>query len=556
MFFDEAMYQRHSVRSFEPRAVDPALLGQIMNAGRLAPSAKNSQPWRFIVLSKEDRIRIAAAMRNSDEGRQDSGTVNASAAIIENAPSAIAVTAPRTDTITESLYLSIGACLENMCLKATDLGLGSLIVCDIQCAENVIADLIDPSRKVAAVLAVGYENGLPKYSNRLPLSDLVEGLQWENENTVEDDLPEAFLGEDPFVFISYSHRDAPQVVADLVQLKHCGVRLWYDRSILNGEDWDEKALSILEKPNCAGVFVYISHNSAVSENVVCVELEHARKKFDRKDIVGIHIGKKRFSSYLGGNRNCDVVLKNIFSDKKKYIPRSETAGNMDHILDVVSQALDWGAVAESGVYDDLRFTLLCNGEVAITKYQGTSQTMVVPAVILGRTVTTIASSAFRDNDDVRRIILPQSISRVEEGAFFGMKSLEDIFLPDSIDYLGVAAFRKCCALTHITLPKYLKKLEEALFRECTALTECIVPDGVEELGEAVFNGCSRLERVVLPDSLKRMTEGGFFGCRNLSELVIPRDIQGLERQSFETCPLVNVDAGGFRYRNGKAISDR
>lgn len=553
MFFDEALFQRHSVRTFDRRPVAPALLWHIMNAGRMAPSAKNSQPWRFIVLSDDERKGISLAMCNSDEGMRDQGSVKASAKILERAPAAIAVTAPRFSETKESMYLSMGACLENMCLKATDLGLGSLIICDIQCAESEIADLLKTSRKVVAILAVGYEEGLPTYPNKFPLTDLVEGLQGEGGNDIEDDLPEAFIGDEPFIFISYSHRDSAQVVADLVQLKHCGVRLWYDRSILNGEAWDEKALCILDKPNCVGVFVYISRNSANSANV-CIELEHARKKFGKSaNIVGIHIGDKVFSSYLGGNRECDAILQKIFSDKSKYIPRSETAGETDHILEMVSQALGWGAVADSGIYDNFRYTLY-NNEIFITKYQGTSQTVVVPSVIIGRVVTTIGPNAFRDNGDVRKIVLPQSIKRVEEGAFFGMTSLEWIFLPDSIEYLGVAAFRKCRELKNITLPKHLKKLEEALFRECTALTECIVPNGVEEMGEAVFNGCSHLERAILPDSLKRMTEGGFFGCGNLRELVIPRDIQGLEKQSFETCPFVNVDAGGFRFRNGKAIS--
>lgn len=552
MFFDEALFKRHSVRRFERRAVGNKSLWAILNAGRLAPSAKNLQPWNFYVLTDDNKIDICLAMLDSEDGKHNKGTVNESAKIIKTAPVAIAITATCGNTSEESLFLSIGACLENMCLKATDLGLGSLIICDTQCVEHTIADLLHITSRVVAILVVGYEKGLPKHSNKLSLELLAHGLSQDDNEEAEDNLPKAFIGKDPFVFISYSHRDCKQVIADLVQLKHCGVRLWYDRSIVYGEPWDKKALGIIDQPNCVGVLAYISSNSANSINV-CTELQHARKKFaDKTKIVGIHIGDRVFSSYLGANKECNDILTSVFSDKSKYISRSETAGDMTHIYDIVSQAYDWGAVSESGVYDEFRY-LVVNGEIVITKYLGASKTVEVPPVIIGRAVTVIGSNAFRANEDITKIILPQSIIRIEEGAFFGMPALQNIFLPDSIEYIGVAAFRKCSALKYITLPKYIKKLEEALFRECVSLKECIVPEGVEEMGEAVFNGCRAIESIILPKSLKRMTEGGFFGCANLRNLVIPSDIQGLERQSFETCPLVNVDAGGFHFRNGKSI---
>lgn len=552
MFFDEVLFKRHSVRHFEQRAVGNNSLWKILNAGRLAPSAKNSQPWNFTVLTDDNKRDICQAMLNSKEGKQNEGTVKESAKIIKTAPEAIAVTVVRGNISEESLFLSIGACLENMCLKATDLGLGSLIVCDIQCAEQIIADLLDTVHRVVAILVIGYEKGLPRYPNKLPLEQITNGLMQKDNEETEDDLPKAFIGKEPFIFISYSHRDCKQVIADLVQLKHCGVRLWYDSSIVYGEPWDEKALGIIDKPNCVGVFVYISSNSVSSINV-CTELKHAREKFsDNTKIVGIHIGDRVFSSYFGANKECNDILINVFSDKSKYIPRSETVGDMTHIPDIVSQAYNWGAVSDSGIYDDFHY-MVVNGEIVITKYQGVSKTVEVPPVIIGRVVTAIGANAFRYNADVIKIILPQSIKRIEEGAFFGMPALQYIFLPDSIEYLGVAAFRKCSALEHIALPKHIKKLEEALFRECVSLKECIVPEGIEEMGEAVFNSCSAIESIILPRSLKRMTEGGFWGCGNLRNLVIPQDIQGLERQSFETCPFVNVDAGGFCFRNGRAI---
>lgn len=131
-----------------------------------------------------------------------------------------------------------------------------------------------------------------------------------------------------------------------------------------------------------------------------------------------------------------------------------------------------------------------------------------------------------------------------------------INIPDGVEYIGEAAFRDCASLEKVVLPPNIKVLSEAIFRGCKKLKECIVPYGVTELGEAVFNGCESVERIVLPETVKKMTEGGFFGCKNLKYLQIPVDIEGLDIRSFETCPYVSVIAGGFRYINGKGVTEQ
>ena len=47
---------RRSIRSFEEKPVDKELLEEIIQAGRFAPSAKNRQPWKFIVITNRDFI--------------------------------------------------------------------------------------------------------------------------------------------------------------------------------------------------------------------------------------------------------------------------------------------------------------------------------------------------------------------------------------------------------------------------------------------------------------------------------------------------------------------
>ncbi len=52
MDFTDLIRRRHSVRSYDPgRPLEEAVLARILEAGRIAPSAANRQPWRFIVVS-------------------------------------------------------------------------------------------------------------------------------------------------------------------------------------------------------------------------------------------------------------------------------------------------------------------------------------------------------------------------------------------------------------------------------------------------------------------------------------------------------------------------
>jgi len=61
----EAIERRHSVRAYEDRPVEDETLHRILHAARLAPSANNRQPWKFVVVRDGDlRARLVPACRD------------------------------------------------------------------------------------------------------------------------------------------------------------------------------------------------------------------------------------------------------------------------------------------------------------------------------------------------------------------------------------------------------------------------------------------------------------------------------------------------------------
>jgi len=53
MDFYEVIKKRRSIRAYQDREVPDDVLRKILEAARLAPSAKNRQPWKFIVVKDE-----------------------------------------------------------------------------------------------------------------------------------------------------------------------------------------------------------------------------------------------------------------------------------------------------------------------------------------------------------------------------------------------------------------------------------------------------------------------------------------------------------------------
>ena len=62
MELQEAMKKRRSIRKYQPRDVEDQLLEELFEAARISPSAKNRQPWRFMVLKGCEKDHVADIM--------------------------------------------------------------------------------------------------------------------------------------------------------------------------------------------------------------------------------------------------------------------------------------------------------------------------------------------------------------------------------------------------------------------------------------------------------------------------------------------------------------
>lgn len=178
--------KRRSIRKFTNEKISKEIILDILNCGRLAPSAKNRQPWFFVVVSKDIKDEIAKLM--IDYGNSEKYALkcieyncNKSLAftgdIITKGDVLILILRQKDDNWLIADSLSIGACVENMCLRATDLEIGSLFISDI---VNVAADVLkllgSENMELSCALLLGYPNQSPKMRPRQELESIIKWL--------------------------------------------------------------------------------------------------------------------------------------------------------------------------------------------------------------------------------------------------------------------------------------------------------------------------------------------------------------------------------------------
>lgn len=184
----KSIEERRSIRGYTKEKVSRKIVEDILNCGRLAPSAKNRQPWYFVIVENNIKDKIADMMIdytiNNDDTieRKNLGcasSVNPTANIIKQAPILVLIFREKNENWIVGDNLSIGACVENMCLRANDLGIGSLWIRDtVYVADEVARMLGHKDMELNCALALGYASQSPKQRPRKELKDIME---WYDE---------------------------------------------------------------------------------------------------------------------------------------------------------------------------------------------------------------------------------------------------------------------------------------------------------------------------------------------------------------------------------------
>lgn len=159
----EVIKSRRSVRKYLDKPISKDILKQLVDAGRLAPTARNDQPWEFIVVTERELLQKVG-------GATDYGK------FVRNAVACIVVCCQET-----KYFLEDGsAATENIILAAESFGIGSCWVAGHKkayCAEVKKILNIPDNLIVISLISLGYPDPLEKTSRQK--KGLDEVLHWE-----------------------------------------------------------------------------------------------------------------------------------------------------------------------------------------------------------------------------------------------------------------------------------------------------------------------------------------------------------------------------------------
>lgn len=160
----EIIAKRRSVRAYKSQDVPEEKLGRVLEAARLAPSASNRQPWKFVVVRDLNKRReLAKAARGQ--------------AFVGEAPVVIVGVALEPERVMScgvpAYAVDLAIALTHIILAAQTEGLGTCWIGAFSQEEVKRILEVPDSCKIVALMPLGYPQDVPRLTTRKPLDDIV-----------------------------------------------------------------------------------------------------------------------------------------------------------------------------------------------------------------------------------------------------------------------------------------------------------------------------------------------------------------------------------------------
>lgn len=313
---------------------------------------------------------------------------------------------------------------------------------------------------------------------------------------------EAYSGKEPYLFVSYSHKDSNRVYPVLDALYDKKYRIWYDESCENGNDFRDELRVRIEAADA--ILVFVSQNSMASP--FCgMEIIVAREN-----------GKRLYPIYLD-NVELPPAFQLLFANT-----HHSTADNLDKLVRAMVRDLPATAMDRLTKNNDV---------VERCEDNGTD-------IEIDEGIRIIADGAFKDRIRLHHIKLPSTLEEIGEESFRGCRNLEEMDVPEKTVKIHTSAFRDCVSMKSLVVRNNCIKIGERAFENCSALEEVELPDGITEIYGGVFNSCRSLKSIRLPANLTILGESAFADCVGLTSITLPETVTKIDDLVFNGCTSI------------------
>ncbi len=162
----DVIERRRSIRSYKPQEVKEADLNYVLQAFRKAPSAKNLQPWKLVLVKDKKKINDLSIACNNQT-------------FLIEAPLLIVACASENEAYgvmggyMNSYPIDVGIAMDHLMLAATERGLGTCWIGSFK--EKLVKDLLDIPEgiRVVALTPLGFPAEEGEIKSRKPLSKII-----------------------------------------------------------------------------------------------------------------------------------------------------------------------------------------------------------------------------------------------------------------------------------------------------------------------------------------------------------------------------------------------
>ncbi len=169
MDVSEAIRNRYSCRHYQDKPLDQNKLAGVLEAARQAPSAKNLQDWRFVVVTDTQTKKKVAAAANNQTFLEEAGAIIIACTVSDHVMRCGQAVGP----------IDIAIALEHIALQATELGLATCWIGSFYADKVKSVVGIPDNVMIVELMALGYPADPPKEHRREALNRIVSFEKWK-----------------------------------------------------------------------------------------------------------------------------------------------------------------------------------------------------------------------------------------------------------------------------------------------------------------------------------------------------------------------------------------
>jgi nitroreductase len=164
----DVIRKRYSCRAYQDKSIEQDKLDSILEAARLAPSARNTQDWRFVVVTDWEIKCKVAGTTNRPEVFEKAGAIITACSNSDEIMRCGQAIGP----------IDVAIALEHICLQAADLGLGTCWIGSFD--TNKVRKILAIPKDIAIIelMTVGYPADSKPEPKREPIEKIVCYDKW------------------------------------------------------------------------------------------------------------------------------------------------------------------------------------------------------------------------------------------------------------------------------------------------------------------------------------------------------------------------------------------